>query len=144
MAEADPFKPVEVEANAKERRKAVRNKRLRLVAMLVVPALIVGGALVWWFGSPGEVSTDNAYVKQDIVSIAGEVNGLVVAVNVRENQQVKAGDVLFRIDPTSYEVAIRQADAQIASAQANITALSADVGANAANIAGARDDLALA
>ncbi|MBX9663966.1 HlyD family secretion protein [Novosphingobium sp.] len=144
MAEADPFKPVEVEANAKERGKAVRNKRLRLVAMLVVPALIVGGALVWWFGSPGEVSTDNAYVKQDIVSIAGEVNGLVVAVNVRENQQVKAGDVLFRIDPTSYEVAIRQADAQIASAQANITALSADVGANAANIAGARDDLALA
>jgi membrane fusion protein (multidrug efflux system) len=144
MAEADPFKPVEAEASARERRKAVRNKRLRLVAMLVVPALIVGGALVWWFGSPGEVSTDNAYVKQDIVSIAGEVNGLVVAVNVRENQQVKAGEVLFRIDPTSYEVAIRQADAQIASAQANITALSADVGANAANIAGARDDLALA
>ena len=144
MAEADPFKPAAADSADAERRKATKAKRLRLVAMLVVPALIVGGALIWWFGSPGEVSTDNAYVKQDIVSIAGEVNGLVVAVNVRDNQQVKAGDVLFRIDPTSYEVAIRQADAQIATAQANITALSADVGANAANIAGARDDLALA
>ncbi len=144
MAEADPFKPSAADSADGERRKAARGKRLRLAAMLIVPALIVGGALTWWFGSPGEVSTDNAYVKQDIVSIAGEVNGLVVAVNVHENQQVKAGDVLFRIDPTSYEVAMRQADAQIASAQANITALSADVGANAANIAGARDDLALA
>jgi membrane fusion protein (multidrug efflux system) len=144
MAEADPFKPAAAQAPDSERRKATRAKRLRLVAMLLVPALIVGGALTWWFGSPGAVSTDNAYVKQDIVSIAGEVNGLIVAVNVRENQQVKAGDVLFRIDPSSFDVAIRQADAQIAAAQANVTALSADVGANAANIAGARDDLALA
>ena len=138
MAEADPFKPAEAAVTASERRKATRNKRLRLAVMLIIPALIVGGALIWWFGRPGEVSTDNAYVKQDIVSIAGEVNGLVVAVNVHENQQVKAGDVLFRIDPTSYDVAIRQADAQIATAQANITALSADVGANSANIAGAQ------
>ncbi|WP_072382723.1 HlyD family secretion protein [Novosphingobium sp. NDB2Meth1] len=145
MAEADPFKPAAAaETSAAERRKATRTKRLRLVGMLVIPALIVGGALYWWFGQPGEVSTDNAYVKQDIVSIAGEVTGLVVDVKVRENQQVKAGDVLFRIDPTSYEVAIRQADAQIAGAQAHMTALEADVGANAADLAAARDDLALA
>ncbi len=144
MAEADPFKPADAVVTPSERRKVIGLKRLRLAAMLLIPALIVCGALFWWFGHPGEVSTDNAYVKQDIVSIAGEVNGLVVAVNVRENQQVKAGDVLFRIDPTSYGVAIRQADAQIANAQAHITALQADVGANAADLAGARDDLALA
>lgn len=145
MAEADPFKPTAAtETSAAERRKATRTKRLRLVGMIIIPALIVGGALYWWFGQPGEVSTDNAYVKQDIVSIAGEVTGLVVDVKVRENQQVKAGDVLFRIDPTTYEVAIRQADAQIAGAQAHITALQADVGANAADLAAARDDLALA
>ncbi|MFM9935274.1 MAG: HlyD family secretion protein [Novosphingobium sp.] len=146
MAEADPFKPAGAAASESvaTRTAETRAKRLRLVGLLLVPALIVGGTLVWWFGSPGNVSTDNAYVKQDIVSIAGEVNGLVVAVNVRENQQVKAGDVLFRIDPSSFQVAMRQADAQIASAQANVTALTADVGANAANIAGARDDLALA
>lgn len=146
MAEADPFKPADIAdaENGRAQTKQNRAKRLRLIAMVLVPALIVGGALVYWFGRPNEVSTDNAYVKQDIVSIAGEVNGLVVAVNVRENQQVKAGDVLFRIDPSSFKVAMRQADAQIAGAQAQITALQADVGANSANIAGARDDLALA
>ena len=149
MAEADPFKPAdrgEVAAAeaAPARGKHTRAKLLRLVAMFLVPLLVVGGAVFYWFGSPDTVSTDNAYVKQDIVSIAGEVNGLIVAVNVHENQQVKAGDVLFRIDPSSFQVAMRQADAQIAGAQANVTALTADVGANAANIAGARDDLALA
>ena len=146
MAEADNFKPAELAATTglPTRSKQARAKRLRLIVMLLVPALIVSGALIWWFGNPNAVSTDNAYVKQDIVSIAGEVNGLIVAVNVRENQQVKAGDVLFRIDPASFTVAMRQADAQIASAQAHVTALQADVGANAADIAGARDDLALA
>ena len=144
MAEADPFKlAVDAETTTKKT-KQTRAKRLRLIAMLIVPVLIVAGSLVWWFGQPNQISTDNAYVKQDIVSIGGEVNGLVVAVNVRENQQVEAGDVLFRIDPSTFQVAMRQADAQIASAQANVTALQADVGANAANIAGARDDLALA
>ncbi len=143
MAEADPFKPAAADA-VSARGKRTRAKLLRLVAMFLVPLLVVGGALVYWFGSPNTVSTDNAYVKQDIVSIAGEVNGLIVAVNVRENQQVKAGDVLFRIDPSSFQVAMRQADAQIATAQARVTGLQAEVGANAADIAGARDDLALA
>jgi membrane fusion protein (multidrug efflux system) len=150
MAEADPFKPAEHSAElvksetASANLTATRRKRLRLVAMLLVPALIIGGAMFYWFGSPNAVSTDNAYVKQDIVSIAGEVNGLIVAVNVHENQQVKAGDLLFRIDPASFNVAIRQADAQIASAQAHVTALQADVGVNSADVAAARDDLALA
>lgn len=146
MAEADPFKPGDGAATEAVPARAgkARAKWLRLVGLLLVPALIVGAALIWWFGSPNAIATDNAYVKQDIVSIAGEVNGLVVAVEVRENQQVKVGDVLFRIDPSAFSVAMQQADAQIAAAQANVTALTADVGANAANIAGARDDLVLA
>ena len=79
-----------------------------VLLLLLVPALIAGVSLYFYLQGGRYVSTDNAYVKQDIVSIGGEVNGLVVAVNVRENQQVKAGDVLFRIDPSSFEVAIRQ------------------------------------
>jgi len=146
MAEADPFSEPEAEAVAGTTKRARRSarKRWRVVAMLVMPALFVIGGLTYWFGNPTEVSTDNAYVKQDIVTVAGEVTGLIVTANVRENQMVKAGDVLFTIDPAPYRVAVAQADAQIASAQANVTALQADVGANAADIAGARDDLVLA
>ncbi|HEX2793495.1 MAG TPA: HlyD family secretion protein [Croceicoccus sp.] len=116
----------------------------RMLLMLAGPLVMVAGGIAWWFGSPGVVSTDNAYLKLDIVSVASEVPGTIVRVNVRENQMVRKGDVLFAIDPTDYEIAIAQADAQIAQAQARITALDADVDANAADLAGARDDLALA
>lgn len=142
MAEADPFSPAETVPTTRVARTA--RQRFRVVLMIIMPMLIVGAGLVYWFGNPTRISTDNAYVKQDIVSVAGEVTGLIVSANVRENQMVKAGDVLFTIDPAPYRVAIAEADAQIASAQANVTALQADVGANAADLAGARDDLVLA
>lgn len=142
MAEADPF-PTGGTGTA-TRATGTKRQRMRVLLMFAVPFMLVVAGLVYWFGNPTRVSTDNAVVKQDIVSVAGEVTGLIVSANVRENQLVKAGDVLFTIDPAPYRVAIAQADAQIASAQANMTALQADVGANAADIAGMRDDLVLA
>ncbi len=145
MAEADPVTlpnpQAELEVPAEAPRRGGWGRKLM---MFGVPIVVVAGALAWWFGSPGEVATDNAYLKLDIVSVGSEVPGNIVKVNVRENQLVKKGDVLFEIDPTDYKIAIAQADAQIAAAQARITALDADVAASAADLAGARDDLALA
>lgn len=143
MAEADPMDfPLENGAEGETAKPG--RKGLRRLAMFGVPALIVAAGLWFWFGNPGEVATDNAYVKLDIVAVSGEVTGKIVQVNVRENQMVEKGDILFAIDPTSYELAVSQADAQIASAQARITSAEADVRATAAELAGARDDLALA
>ncbi|MFC4294176.1 HlyD family secretion protein [Novosphingobium tardum] len=121
-----------------------KRSKWRLPLMMIVPLIVLIGGALWWFSGGDTVSTDNAYVKQDIVSVAGEVSGRIVEVNVRENQIVKKGDILFTIDDSPYRVAVEQANAQIAGAQANVTALSANVGATAADIAGARDDLALA
>lgn len=153
MADADPFPPVAAtdatpaetpraptEVQAPERRAS----RWRLPLMLLAPLAVLIGGAIWWFTSGGTVSTDNAYVKQDIVSVSGEVSGKIVSVEVHENQLVEAGQVLFTIDPAPYRVAIAQADAQIAGAQAQVTAMTAEVGATSADIAGARDDLALA
>ncbi|MBA4353965.1 MAG: secretion protein HlyD [Novosphingobium sp.] len=146
MAEADPFPTTDAPAAQAAREHVARTgrKRGRMFVMALGPVLAVAGGLWYWFGQPGVVETDNAYIKQDIVSVAGEVAGLITRVNVRENQHVKAGDVLFTIDPSTFQVAVRQADAQIASAQARVTAMSADITAKAAELAGARDDLALA
>ena len=146
MADADPFPAVaDRQADATYVPGEVsRNTKWRLPLMLVVPALIVGGALWWWFKTGETVSTDNAYVKHEIVAIAGEVGGRIVSVNVQENQFVRAGDPLFTIDPAPYAVAISQANAEIAQAQANIIAMQAEVGASTAEIAGAREDLRLA
>jgi len=145
MAEADPVSAISAAPKAASQtanRSLVR--RLRPLLMLIGPVLIVGGGLWYWFSSPDVVSTDNAYVKADIVAVAGEVTGLVASANVRENQQVSAGDVLFTINPSPYRVAVAQADAQIAAAQARVTGLQAEVGANSAYVAGARDDLVIA
>jgi membrane fusion protein (multidrug efflux system) len=142
VAEADPV--VHPRAGTVVPEVPPARSRWRLPLMLVVPLIAIVAGLWYWFGSPGTVSTDNAYIKQDIVSIASQVTGMVATVHVRENQHVRAGDILYTIDPSTFQVAIAQADAQIASAQAGVTALQADVGANAADLAGARDDLALA
>ena len=148
MAEADPFRAENpgtaavVAAQAHVAR--TERRRWRAIAMIAGPAVLIGGALWYWFGHPGEVDTDNAYVKQDIVSVAAEITGQVTSVRVRENQHVHKGDVLFTINPANFEASIEQSDAQIAGAQARITALQADVRANTIDIASARDDLALA
>lgn len=117
---------------------------MRMVLMILGPVAAVAGGLWYWFGNPGVVETDNAYIKQDIVAVAGEVSGLITQVKVRDNQHVKAGDVLFTIDPSTFNATVQQADAQIATAQARVTALNADVAAKAADLATAGDDLALA
>lgn len=146
MAEADPFPPHTTTAAqaASDDIGATRSKRMRTVLMILGPVAAVAGGLWYWFGNPGVVETDNAYIKQDIVAVAGEVSGLITQVKVRDNQHVKAGDVLFTIDPSTFTATVQQADAQIATAQARVTALNADVAAKAADVAAAGDDLALA
>lgn len=103
MAEADPFPPQNTPAAvspaaqaASEHAGATRSKRMRMVLMILGPVAAVAGGLWYWFGNPGVVETDNAYIKQDIVAVAGEVSGLITQVKVRDNQHVKAGDVCSR------------------------------------------------
>ncbi|MBC9032059.1 HlyD family secretion protein [Sphingomonas sp. JC676] len=101
---------------------APRAKRnwLRPLLMFGVPLIIVGVAAFFWLTSGKSVSTDNAYVQQDKVSVSTDVGGRIVAVTVRENQPVKAGDLLFRIDPEPYRIAVGQANAAIAAAQVDL------------------------
>ena len=144
MAEADPFRADQATAAAGAHVRRTQTRRWRAILIIAGPVVLIGGALWYWFGRPGEIDTDNAYVKQDIVSVAAEITGQVTSVQVRENQHVRKGDVLFTINPANFEASVEQADAQIATAQARITALEADVRANTVDIASARDDLALA
>ena len=106
------------------------------ILMLSVPLLLllVGG--YFYLTSGRYVSTDNAYVQQDMVSVAPEVQGVVTEVLVRENQQVRRGQLLFRIDPRPYRIALAQAEAQIAAAQVQVNQLSTQSAGTAADIAG--------
>jgi membrane fusion protein (multidrug efflux system) len=92
--------------------KKVRNKR-NLVLWILGPALVLCiGAYMYLVGGRF-VSTDNAYVEADHVTIAPQISGRVSEVLVRENQAVKAGDVLFRIDSQPLEIASDRMRAQV-------------------------------
>jgi membrane fusion protein (multidrug efflux system) len=144
MADADPRIDTDV-ADAIEVTPEPKPRRwLRPLLMFGVPALLVAAIAGWWALSGGTVSTDNAYVQQDKVSVASDVAGRIVAVAVKENQPVKAGDLLFTIDPEPYRIALAQADAAIATAQVQIGTLQASYTATGADIDAARDGIASA
>src|SRR5690348_12653882 len=93
--------------------------------------LLAGAALVaigaagdfarnYWTTGRFEVSTDDAYVKADTTVIAPKVSGYISEVLVSDNQAVKAGQSLARIDDRDYQVAVSQARADVASAEAQI------------------------
>lgn len=133
---------IEAEGNVDAR--APGNRR-RLVLMLSIPLLIAAVGLYFWLTSGRTVSTDNAMVDAPVVSVAPEVSGRIIEVAVRENQVVKAGDLLFRVDPAPFRIALLQADAalgtarvQIAQLEGTASAKSADIGSKAADIASAR------
>jgi len=120
------------------------SKRTRHILMLSFPLALAIAGTGYWFLTRGTVSTDNAYVRQDIVSVSSDVSGRIIEVAVKENQQVKAGDLLFRVDPEPYRVALAQADAQIAEAQVNLGELKSKYSSTTVDIAKAKTDIAFA
>jgi membrane fusion protein (multidrug efflux system) len=80
-------------------------------------------------------------VKQDIVSVSPQVNGQVVQVFVRNGMRVKQGDLLFRIDPQPYRVALENAQAQLAAAQLQTKVLKTTAAGTGGDIAGAQANL---
>lgn len=118
--------------------------RRRLAMMLSVPLLILVVGLYFWLASGATVSTDNAYVKQDVTAISTQVNGPVVAVYVRENQHVNKGDILYKIDPAPFEAALHAAQAQLAAARLQTNQLYVEAAGTTADISGAQANLAVA
>lgn len=139
MAEADAMRPVEVDNTPPK----TGSRRLgRLALMLSVPVALAVGGVAYYIANDHYVSTDNAYVQQDKISISAEVGGRIVEVAVNENQNVDAGDLLFRIDPEPYRIAIEQADASIAAAQVRVVGLETEYRTTGVDIDSAREDVA--
>jgi membrane fusion protein (multidrug efflux system) len=144
--QTDPIAPAE-EAEApkgKRKRKAKGERNLwRTVVMLIVPAILIVGGGYYWLTSGGSVSTDDAQIKQDIVAVSAQVNGPVQQVFVRNGSEVKRGDLLFRIDPQPYQVALEQAEAQLAAAKLQTTQLRTQAAGTGGDITGSQANLAI-
>ena len=92
-------------------KKAPRNKLPAL--MLLVLALVILVFVIWKLDS--SPATNDAYASADTIDVVPEVSGRIVELAVSDNQQVKQGDVLFRIDPRIYEANLAKAQASLAA-----------------------------
>jgi membrane fusion protein (multidrug efflux system) len=119
-----------------------RNGR-RLALMTGVPLLLVAAGGWFWLTGGRYEDTDNAYVQQAKVSLSADVAGRVASVKVVENQTVKAGDVLFTLDPQPYQIALSQANAALATARVNVEQLKVSYGTAQAQLKSSEDTLAI-
>jgi membrane fusion protein (multidrug efflux system) len=100
-------------------------KPLRRPLMLALPmAVAVVGAFIY-LAQEQYVSTDDAFVRAAKVTINARVSGQAVEIAVRDNERVRRGQVLFRIDPEPYQIAVDQAEARLGSARLQIESLKA-------------------
>jgi len=103
------------------------SKRRRNIVILVAAAVvIVAGVFLWRYLSSYE-STDDAQADVHLYPVSARVSGYVVRVNVGDNQWVEKGTVLVEIDPKDYEVAVQQAQANLANAEATAQSLNITV-----------------
>lgn len=118
------------------------NKRQLMLVAGPAVAVIIG--MFFYFTSGRYVSTDNAFVKADKVIISPEVSGPVSELAVVENQEVSPGDLLFRIDPATYQAERMQAQAALAEARSSVLSLQASYRAKQAELKLARSNFAFA
>jgi membrane fusion protein (multidrug efflux system) len=122
------------------------SKRLRqhwvlaaVTGSIVIIALVAG--LIYWLNIRNYESTDDAFVAARSFSIAPKVSGYVTEVAVTDNQHVAAGQFLARIDQRDYKIAVDQAQAQVATAKANIANIIEQINSQQAQIEQAKAQL---
>ncbi|MBV8538746.1 MAG: HlyD family secretion protein [Alphaproteobacteria bacterium] len=121
---ADAARPVAVDGG---RAPAGSRRQLIRWTLIGLGPLIVLIAAVWFYVTGGRyVSTDDAFVKTDLVSINAQVPGQVTGLYVHNNQSVEAGQPLFELDPRSYEIALDQAEANLTNVTSQIESLRAN------------------
>jgi len=124
------------ETKVVKRRELTQKGGLRTFFMLIVPAILLIAGGYYWLSSGGSVSTDDAQVKQDIVSVSPQIAGPIAQAYVRNGDRVKRGDLLFRIDPAPFKVALENAEAQLAAAKLQTSQLRTQAAGTGADIVG--------
>ena len=113
--------------------------RVPLWIWIAGPLLVVAFFGWQWFQSGHEVGTNNAYVKADRLMVSAQVSGRVVAVAVQQNQAVRKGELLFRLDDEPLKIALAEAEAKLAQIENQADASRAQVRGAESSIASANE-----
>src|ERR1700682_1628592 len=119
-----PERPIERSSEPEKAPQSPRRRWVRWVSFALLPLALIAGA--YWYVTGGRVmSTDDAYVEADKVGISTDISGIVKEIDVKNNQQVETGDVLFRLDDLPFRLALERADAQVGTVRNDLNALKA-------------------
>jgi len=111
--------------SAEKLRQLRRRSRLRWILFALLPIALIAGA--YWYVTGGSVmSTDDAYVNAEKVGIATDVSGIVQDVLVHDNEHVAAGQVLYRLDPRQFQIALDNAKANLAQVGETLDSMKED------------------
>ncbi len=123
-------------------------RRLRLKPIVLTVALLSGAGygahwgLHWWTDGRFQETTDDAFLQSDKVVVAPKVGGFVAALAVGDNQPVRAGDVIARIDDKDYQVVLAQAEADLEKSKASLEGVGSALIQQQARIVEAKADVA--
>ncbi|HTO34491.1 MAG TPA: HlyD family secretion protein [Pararhizobium sp.] len=117
-----------------------RRSLKRPILFALLPIALVAGA--YYYVTGGQImETDNAYLQADMVGVSTDVAGIVASVDVHENEEVKAGQVLFRLKQDSFRIALEGAEAKLAAARNQLLNLKASYAQTLAQIAQVEADI---
>ncbi len=132
--------PVATTAQKRGRHRTRPPKRGNKARRILLTILAFGAAFgayegyAWWTHGRFYETTDDAYVSADITTIMSKVSGHVASIEVSDNQTVRAGDVLFRLDDGDYRLAVRSAENAVSSAKATVARIEKQIEAGKANV----------
>ena len=111
------------QAGAGAKKKPVRRfmrRATRAMLLLVVPVCVLLAGAFWYMTSGRYVTTENAYVKSEIIAVSPSIDGRVVEVMVSDNERVKRGATLFRLNARPHQIAVDQAEAKLGAVRQEI------------------------
>ena len=111
-----------------------RRSTARIILPIVIVILLVGGYFLWKHFNAYE-STDDAQIDGHVNAISARISGNVIQVLTDDERYVKAGDVLVRIDPRDYQIAVAKAEADLADAEAALQGSRTDIPITSTNTA---------
>ncbi len=98
----------------------------RLFLLIVIPLAAIAAGTYAYLTGGRYVTTENAYVKNDIIQVSADIDGRVVDIAVRDHQEVHSGDLLFRIDPVPVQIRLARAEAELGTVRDELRGLRAE------------------
>jgi membrane fusion protein, multidrug efflux system len=143
IVEAPATQPHDDEKPPPKKRRWSSRTWLRRGLFALLPLVLAIG--IYRYVTGGQVmSTENAYVNAESVGVTTDVSGIVKEVDVTDHEHVKQGQVLYRLDPEPFEIAVDQAEANLAQTELTLNAMKQDYNASVSNVAAQQAQVNLA